>query len=197
MAVPSNTFTDPPVPAAFLPPLDIPYEPLYMEATGGIALNDGSQGREVQFWSIAYNSGDTVSVQAANSGTPGLTLDIPGVLSLCLAFDSNMAVAISYMKADGGYLYYFNGVHNAYETLHFADITSCRVAVDKTTAFFEGQSDVIFGYTKNDSTVNYRIQRDRYTIEYPVPGGSAGWELVRLGPNDDNRLQFQLSPFVT
>ena len=197
MAVPLNTFTDPAVPSGFLPPLDIAYEPLYMQATGGVALNDGSQGREVQFWTIVYNSGDTISVQAANSGTAGYTLAIPGVLSLCLAFDSNMAVAISYMKADGAYLYYFNGIHNAYETLHFAGVTSCRVAVDKTTAFFSGQSDVIFGYTDASNEVRYRIQRDRYLTEYTVPGGSAGWELVRLGPNEDNRLQFQLSPFVT
>ncbi len=196
MSVPLHTFTVVPVTAAFLPPLDEPYDPLYMRATGGIAIGDGSQGREVQFWTVVYGSGGVISVQAELSGTPGYELAVDGVLSVCLAFDSNMAVALSYMKADGGYLYFYNGLINDYQTNYYPEATSCRVVVDKTTEFFNAQSDVIFAYTDTSDELHYRQQRDRYTIEYDVPGGSAGWELIRLGPSFDNRLQFQLLPFT-
>ncbi len=198
MSVPLDTWTTTPVVSAFLPPIDDPfYDPLFMRATGGTAIGDGAAGREVQFWSIFLSSGNVITVQAANSGIAGYELPITSadVLSVCLAFDSNMAVAIAYQTVNGSYLYFYNGVHNAYETIHIAEGTSCRVAVDKTTAFFNAQSDVIFVYTNTDNEINYRIQRDRYLIEYPVPGGSAGNTLVRFGPSVDNRLQLQLLIF--
>lgn len=178
--------------SAFLPPIDDPvYLPLRMRATGGVAIGDGSQGREVQFWTISYD-GTTILVVPENA-SPSFSLVLDGVLSVCLAFDSNMAVAIAYMKADGGYLYFFNGVHNQYETIHIPEATSCRVAVDKTTEFFNAQSDVIFMYVNTGNAVRYRIQRDRYANEYAAPGDASGSTLVRLGPSVDNRLQFQLS----
>ena len=178
--------------SAFLPPIDDPVlKPLLMRATGGVAIGDGSQGREVQFWTISYD-GSTILVVPQNA-SPSFSLAIDGVLSVCLAFDSNMAVAIAYMKADGGYLYYFNGLHNQYETIYVPEATSCRVAVDKTTAFFNAQSDVIFMYTNTSNGVRYRIQRERYLTEHIAPGNSAGSTLVRLGPSEDNRLQFQLT----
>jgi hypothetical protein len=197
MAVPQNTWTPTPVVSDFLPPIDDPfYDPLFMRATGGVAIGDGSQGREVQFWSIYLSSGNVISIQAENSGTPGYELAITDadVLSVCLAFDSNMAVAIAYQTALGSHLYFFNGVHNAYETITISDGASCRIAVDKTTQFFNAQSDVIFIYANTSNEINYRIQRDRYTIDYPIAGGSAGQTLVRFGPALDNRLQVQLLP---
>ena len=194
MSVPLDTFTPEPVTAAFLPPLDESYTPLSMRATGGIAIGDGSQGREVQFWTVSYGSDDVISVQPEMSGIAGFELVVEGMLSVCLAFDSNRAVALSNLTADGGYQYFFNGLVDDYQTNYYPNITSCRVAVDKTTEFFNAQSDVIFAYTDTSDEVHYRQQRDRYEIEYDV-GSSAGWELIRLGPSNDNRLQLQLLPF--
>ncbi len=114
------------------------------------------------------------------------------MLTVCGAFDSNMAVALAYQKADGSYLYFFNGLHNAYETLHVAEGTSCRVVVDKTAQFFSGQSDVIFIYTTLTDTVLYRIQRDRYVTAYTASSSAHGELLARFGPNTGNRLQYEL-----
>lgn len=195
MSIPLNEFTPSPVVAAFLPPLTDTYNALTMRATGGVALNDGSQGREVQFWTVSYD-GTNINVSDA-TGTVRFQLLADGILSVCLAFDSNMAVALSYMRSDGGYLYFFNAVSNSYQTNHYADITSCRVVVDKTTTFFEGQSDVIFGYVSNGgSSVHWRQQRDRYAIEYNVPSEAdpsitIDNPLIRLGPTEANRLQFE------
>ena len=179
------------VPSAFLAPIDDAYDPLLMRAIGGIALGDGSQGREVQFWTCSYD-GANVNVDGELSGSGSFALPIANVLSCCLAFDSNMAVAICYTKTDGGYLYYFNAFSSQFETLYFASILSCRVAVDKTTQFFNAQSDVIFAYVADDGVVRWRQQRDRYLVEYTVGPAAPGKTLVRLGPSEDNRLQLQL-----
>ena len=103
MSVPLDTFTPEPVTAAFLPPLDESYTPLSMRATGGIAIGDGSQGREVQFWTVSYGSDDVISVQPEMSGIAGFELVVEGVLSVGGGCDSNMAVALSYVRAAGGY----------------------------------------------------------------------------------------------
>lgn len=192
MAIPLDGFTDPPVVSAYLPPLTDAYNPLSMRATGGIAINDGSQGREVQFWTCRYEGGNINVIDAV--GTVQYSLPVADVRTCCLAFDSNMAVAIAYMKDDGGYLYFWNGLTNQYETLHNGDITSCRVCVDKTSRFFEGQSDVVFAYVSNGTSAHYRYQRERYVTEHdvdPQPDITTDNPLIRLGPTEGNRLQFE------
>ena len=194
MAVPGpNQWTNPPVPVGFVAPFTDAYNPLTMRCPGGVALNDGSQGREVQIWTINYD-GSAMNV-LDGSMILRFQLAVDGVLSCCLAFDSNMAVAIAYMKADGGYLYYFDSQTNSYQTKYFSDITSCRVTVDKTTRFFEGQSDVVWGYVRG-LVVYYRIQRDRYNVEYLAPLNgvvlSLANPLIRFAPALDNRLQAEL-----
>lgn len=188
--IPLNTFTTTPVVSAFLPPLDGVYDPLFMQAPGGIALNDGTQGREVQVWTVFYD-GANIVLEAEFSGVAGYVLPVADVLAVSVAFDTNMAVTFGYMKADGGYLYYFDSLTGSYQTLHFADITSCRVVVDDTAAFYSAQSDVIFAYTNLDDKLKWRQQRDRYGIEYLV-GPAGGEKLIRCGPSIDNRFQLQL-----
>lgn len=192
MAIPHNQFTLTPVLSAFLPPLTDPYDPLTMRATGGVAINNGSQGREVQFWTVSY---DGTNILVSDAGeVVRFVLAVADVLAVSLAFDSNMAVALGYMTVAGGHLYFYNGLHNAYETIDFPTATSCRVAVDKTTRFFEAQSDVVFAYVASGSTVHYRYQRDRYLVEYdvdPQPTITVDNPLIRLGPTLGNRLEFE------
>lgn len=195
MSIPLGAFTPTPVISPYLPPLTDDYNPTTMRCTGGVAINDGTQGREVQFWTVAYD-GTNINV-SDSGGTIRFQLAVAGVLSVSLAFDSNMAVALGYMRADGAYCYFFNGQANQYQTVHVAGVTSCRIAVDKTSAFFSGQSDVIFAYVSSGGTlVHWRQQRDRYAIEYTVPTSAAPVitadnPLIKLGPSLANRLQFE------
>jgi hypothetical protein len=190
MSVPLNTWTTTPIYSAFVPPIDDPvYDPISMRATGGVDIGDGSQGREVQFWGCSYNGTD-INVIPEQFGS-SFALTVPDVLSCCLAFDSNMAVAICYTKADGGYLYFFNSLTSNFETMFIAGITSNRVAVDKTAVFFDAQSDVIYAYIDSGDVIRWRQQRDRYAIEYTLGPAVAGKPMVRMGPNVENRLQIQ------
>lgn len=186
--IPLGLFTPVPISAAFLPPLDDAYDPLQMRAPGGVAIGSGSQGREVQPWTVKY-AGGLITVIPTIPGV-GLTLPVSGVLAVSLAFDANMAVAIGYSKADGCYLYFYNGSSNAYETLFVPGATSCRVCVDKTSGFYQGQSDVMFGYLQGGA-LYYRQQRDRYVTPYYV--GPAAGTLTGAGPTVSNRLQFRVT----
>lgn len=189
MAVPLNLWVQPPVPSAYVPPLDDDYKPLTMRCLGGVAIGDGSQGRETQIWTVSYVD-PVITITPTTTGS-AITLNVAGIKTICLAFDSNMQPSLSYMKADGGYLYFFSSLTNTFVTNYYPTITSCRICVDKSTAFFNAFSDVIFGYISD--TLHYRIQRDRYNIEYTPGGPTAINTLVRWGPSEQNRLQAMTS----
>lgn len=190
MAIPAGGFTAQPFTSPFIAPFDDAYLPLRMRVPGGIAIGDGSQGRDVQFWTVSY-APDMISIANA-AGVVGFTLPVVGALSVSAAFDANMSPNIAYMKAGGAYLYFYDSLAGAYSTLLIAAANDCRVCVDKTTQFFEAASDVIFAYLK-DGNVYFRVQRERFAVEHLI--GPAVGTLVRVGPNQDNRLQFEIAPF--
>lgn len=190
MSLPLNVITPEPVVADFLAPWDEPYLPMEESVTGGVAIGDGSQGRQVQRWTIFYEGG--IVKVAPESGPVQFTRATPDVQTLSLAFDSNMAVAYAWQSPAGSNLYFFNSLIGGYDTLTIGDGTSCRVGVDDPRRFNEAASDVIFAYTR-DGELYWRQQRDRYTIERHV-GHSAGRVLRRCAPNKLNRLQFLLGP---
>lgn len=190
MSIPLDTFTPVPVVLGFLPPLNEAYLPLYMRATGGVALGDGSQGREIQFFSIEYLAGSIVVKSQA--GAIVFSMAVANITTLCLAFDSNMNVTICYTKADGSYLYFFNAVSGLFETMFLAGANSCRVCVDKPTFFFNTNSDVLWTYSLA-GVVYWRQQRDRYTIQRTVGPLTAGQTLRKVGPSLGNRLQIEMS----
>lgn len=190
MSIPLNTFTVIPVHSQFMAPASDAYQAMIMRATGGTAIGDGSAGREIQLWTVKYE-GTNINVYNA-LGVLSFTMVIPGVTSVCLAFDSNMAVTICYTKSDGSYLYFFNSQSGQFETLFLIGVGACRVAVDKTSLFFNTNSDVLFVYSKA-GVLYWRQQRDRYTIERTVGPITAGQTLRRVGPNVENRLQIEMS----
>lgn len=191
MSLPLHTITPTPVRAAFVAPLDEPYLPLEEAVLGGTAIGDPSNGRQVQRWTVFYDSGN-IKV-APESGAVALTLAVPGVLTVSLDFDANMAVAIAYQTATGAHLYYYDSVLGNYSTFNVLGATSCRVGVDDKRLFNSSASDVIFSYTLDDK-LYYREQRDRYLVERLV-GPSIGI-LLRSGQNTLNRFQWKLGQYI-
>lgn len=192
MSFPLGLITPTPVTAEFLPPLDEEYTPLEEAVLGGIAIGDGSQGRALQRWTVAYDAG---SIKVANeAGVVGFTMAVANVLTVSLAFDNNMAVAIAYTTPVGAHLYYFNAVSSTFTTLTVPGADSARVCVDDPRRFNNAASDVIFAYTL-DSNLYYRIQRERYVTERLI-GTSNGLQLLRAGPTSLNRLQFKLGTYI-
>lgn len=189
--LPGGVLTPTSVPSAYLPPWDEPYEPLTKTTLGGAAVGDGSLGREVQAWTVSLD-GDTIKVVDSN-GVLGYSLVVPDVVTVSLAFDNNMSVAIAYQKLSGSYLYYYNSLTEQYDTMRIADGDSCLAAVDDNRAIYNANSDVFFTYTRTDGNLYYRQQRDRYLIERLV-GPTQGGTLIKCARNLGNRLQWTIDP---
>lgn len=181
--------SDPAFPAEFLSPDIDDSEPLVSLELGGIALNDPSQGREVQTWRCRVDAG-VVKVGPVG-GVETAVFTVVGVLtSLSLAFDSNMAPTFAYVEDGVQKLRWFNTLTAAIQTDSFAGASDGRVSTDDKRDWAAPLSDVVFAYARG-GVLYYREQRDRYLIEYTV-GPTEGLSLRRFGMNAAGRLQFEL-----
>lgn len=184
--LPSTT----PVPAAFLEPRDRLYNPLVSPEYGGPALNTPVQSRLVLIWNAFYEDG---AVKVAPEQVPSTVTTLftaPNVETISLAFDANMNPTIAYMQAGVCNLRWYDSSVNQMVTTTYPGVDSCQVTTDDKRATQVGRDDIVFAYTR-EGTLYYRLQRDRYTIEYtffsPVKG-----KLLRFGMNRKNRLQFEI-----
>lgn len=188
--IPGNQFALTPIISKFRPPNDLAYDPLKQVVWGGQAIGDGTKGRLVKYWEVAL-APEGITVKPVN-GPIEFTLtglNVNEITSVTLAFDSNMGVVIAYTVPTGTNLYYFNSLNSQYITRFFADINSCRLAVDDARDFYSSSSDVIFAYTRLGN-VYYRQQRDRYDTERLI--GASANRLIKLGQSFVNRLQLEL-----
>lgn len=188
--IPGNAITVDTIQGDFLYLQDQPYTPLSQTVMGGVALQDGSQGRLVKPWTVSFIDGVDSTIQVASgSDAPSLTLPASGVQTVSLAFDANMSVIIAYQTYIGANLYYYDTVTAQYITRIFPGFTSSRVCVDNPLDFYTASSDVMFGYTFQGNLC-YRQQRDRYNTEYVIKATPK--KLIKLGMSSVNRLQFEL-----
>jgi hypothetical protein len=185
--IPGNTFTPTPIVGTFLYLQSLPYNPLSQTVMGGVALQDGSQGRLVKPWTVFYLNG-LIQVRPENNAVV-FTLPATDVQTVSLAFDANMSLVIAWQTSTDANIYYYDTITASYITRNFPGVISCRVCVDDPLEFYTAQSDVIFGYTLSGN-LNYRQQRDRYDIEYLIKPTSK--YLIKMGPSSVNRLQFEL-----
>jgi hypothetical protein len=185
--IPLNTFTPTPIVSTFQAPYDGRYYPLSQTVLGGIAIGDASAGRQVQLWNVSYD-GSAINVKT-DTGPVVFSLVQTDVLTVSLAFDNNMGLAIAWKTSTGAKLYYYDTLTSQYIIRDFPGINSCRVVVDDARDFYTALSDVIFSYTLSGN-LYWRQQRDRYDIQYLI--GPTSKQLIRLAPNVGNRLQFEL-----
>ena len=193
--LPQNALSSQTLAGSFLPPDDSTFDPQVDKELGGIALNDSSQGLEVQTWQLMV-SGDNL-VLSADTVAPFVLLTRPATQWVSLAFDQNMRVAVAYVQyPDGGdpvaKFYWYDGTIPGYrdQTLP-AGVLDPRLALDDKRFLQRNLSDIILAYTRNGN-LYFRGQRDRYLIEYQLATGVTG-TLRRLGMNTQRRLQFELS----
>ena len=188
MAIPggNTNFTATPEVGVFLPPNELPYDPLSQIIWGGIAINNASAGRQYQYWETFYDS-PNIKVKPV-TGSVEFTHSAPNAITVSGAFDQNMAAVVAWQTATTSNIYFFG--NSGYTTLTISDTTSCRIAIDDSRDYYSAASDIFFDYTKNDN-LYYRIQRENYANEYLI-GLANGKLLKRMGLTDKNRVQFEL-----
>lgn len=188
--LPGNLPSTTPKPGVFLSPdIDQLYWLVDYER-GGVAINDGSQGLDVQDWQASMQ-GDTIMVGPVG-GPMTAMLERPGVQVLGLAFDQNMRPALTYYTAaNGTRLWWFDTLAGQMVETAIPGATYPRLCLDDKRELQTSSSDVVLAYMK-DGNVYYRQQRDRFQTERLLVSDAPG-RLRRIGMSTVGRLQLELS----
>lgn len=132
------------------------------------------------------------------AGTVLHTLARSGVISCDLAFDSLDRQFYCWLEAnDQIWMYWFNSVSSAFEITNITSGENPCCAFDERRIILSSQADIYLFYQR-DNLIFYRLQRDRYLVEYPVPDSIAAVELETCGMGTNSRmtLRVQLSDHV-
>jgi hypothetical protein len=197
MALPENTLSNPAVPAAYLDPYARARPPLSSWALGGIALEDATQGLEVQAWLLEYlgSPGDFL-LTPEQFGPPTVLFSAEDVTECSLAFDQLMRPAIAFVEAGNVKLRWFDTQVNNTVITNFGSAIYSPVVVLDNPAPIASQvfatSDVLFFYLRAGK-LYYRQQRDRYTIERELATlASPSALIIDRGKTVNNRLQLRV-----
>lgn len=168
---------------------------MYDYEHGGIALNDPTQGLQVQVWDLWLENDDVV-VRAPSYGVGPSTVLFTdtGITELSLAFDQNMNPFVAYVK-DGAAKYWWYDTFDSQTKHSFlpANSISPRCCMDDKRQLQSTVNDIVLAYILNGN-VYTREQRDRYGVERLFEADVDG-RLIKIGMNNVNRLQLQVESF--
>lgn len=192
--MPGNVLSTTPVPAPLLQPDSWNKSPYLDFEKGGVALLDTSQGLDSHIWKAWIDDGNIfVNRIDLNDDSAHYMLYAKGARYVGLAFDSNMNVAITYQQGSSVFLYWFDTSVSHYVTTEFPGCRSPGITLDDKRAGQSATSDILLFYIRLDK-LYFRMQRDRYLIEYHLYDLPTRYNLTRVGMGTNYRLQFVLEP---
>lgn len=192
--MPLNRLSTEPVYAPYRSPdtLDLPNRLTDFEL-GGVALQDASQGLQVQRWTCRAES-ETGIVYLGAENVPEIPLfTADGITDLSLAFDQNMRPFVAFTQLNQAKFRWYDTVlgANRITELDPNDRTPrCCMDDKRPWQVSQGANDVILAYLRGDS-LYYRQQRERYEVERFLASGLEGKRLIKVGMNIAWRLQFE------
>jgi hypothetical protein len=187
----------------FLPPDNLPPSDMVDYEEGGVALSDGSQGLQVQVWTLqgipTGGLSDPVDVVISAPNTEATTLfSRVGISKVALAFDQNMHPFVAFVQNGQATFWWFDTTVLQFV---FTDLptgstdTCCCIDDRRSLQTLTGFNDIILAYIRDDN-LYYRQQRDRYTTEYLLVGDLStiviNPQLAKVAMNGKSRLQFFL-----
>lgn len=194
MSLPGNVASSQAVYAPLLFPDNLVTDGLRDYELGGVALNDPSQGLEAQAWTcwaVQSLAGFEIRVSWLDGSNESTLLTVPDVEALSFAFDRNMNPAVAWMEDGVCKLWWFDSTISGYTITTFAGATQPRLGLDDKREGASARSDVILGYVRG-SSLYYRQQRDRYTVERLLVADVGARQLRNIGMNSRLRFQFEL-----
>ncbi|CAA2366776.1 hypothetical protein [Xanthomonas phage Olaya] len=186
----NNTLSTLPVPSAFIEQVSRRTVPLVDYEMGGVNVADASQGLNVKLWKLESNGAQML---LSADGVPAIDLFTrPNVSQVALAFDQNMRPHVAFMQEGVAWLWWYDSVAGAMVFSSFPGVTTPRLATDEKRPNQASNSDVILAYVRANN-LYFRMQRERFQTEHLLKS-AVNAELIAIGMNRGNRLQFRMRP---
>ncbi|MGH8237837.1 MAG: IPT/TIG domain-containing protein [Steroidobacteraceae bacterium] len=196
--LPQNVLSTVPVVSAFLPPRNVEKLPLIDYELGGVAIQNPLQGLRVQTW-----TGEVIGsnvVLSAPLVAPVTIFTQASITEFQFTFDQNMQPFVAYMLngVTARFRWFDTTISQFVTTTLPTGSYSLRCSLDdkrQNAGIISGQSDVVLTYFRA-GTLYFRMQRDRYTIEYTLKTGYGAHVIGAFGMNLKFRLQWQIAPVL-
>ena len=186
--IPNHSLSNPALPATFLVGNVEEANDLVDFEEGGVALNDSSEGLQVQVWRIEIVGGSEFIISAPNTMATTL-FSAAGSTEVSLAFDQNMRPAVAFVQDGVAKFRFFDALVGAQVIREYPGAVNPRCTLDDKRPSQSAASDIILAYTISGA-LYYREQRDRFNVEYLLSPTTPG-KLVKVGMSTGNRLQFE------
>lgn len=158
---------------------------------GPVDITDTSQGLLVKVWKGEYNSQNQV-VYSADGVNSQVVITVPNIKELSITFDQNGRPSVAYWDGTNSYLYWYNTVDAAFETLQLpASSYNPRVVLDDKRNFNLANSDLLLCYIRG-SNLYIRYQRERFLTEHTLANIGGFSRLSNIGMGSRNRVEFYI-----
>lgn len=173
----------------------LPAEAIISSISPGPFTLSNSQGKINRKYWLCYQLNGYLVVSYETSGNWSAPQNIVEVTepieSIGLTFDQLGQVVIFYKLVDNPSLklYWFDSAIPGFTITNIATGTSPAACTDYLNNTSNPNSDVMIFYVNSADQLKYRIQRDRYLIEYDSGVSHPGLKIETVGIRSDNRLQ--------
>ena len=162
---------------------------------GGMELGDVSQGNTARTWGAIYENGGVYIFPEDTPAEKTLALSVAGVTEISFTFDQLMRISVAYVVAGVAYLYWYDTAVAGFVTTTITGAISPKLTLDDKSkiAHLLAESTVILFYIK-DNEVCYRLQNDRFGIEYKFTTGLVGvaQRINKVGLDKANRMHIEV-----
>ena len=170
-------------------------EMLVEKHLGGVSLQNTNLGLKYQYWEMTYE-GTSIKLRSLTNSLDYTIKQEAGIQDLSFAFSANMNLNFCYTKEDVVYFTFYDSSTNGNREIAFLDISYPKLVYDDLRETQTQNGDVLFFYINNTKNkLCYRIQRDRFNVEYELTTVAKGTRLVRVGMSDKYRLKFKLQGY--
>lgn len=193
--IPGHVLSSQVISGYYLSPDNNDVSPVVDFELGGIGLNDITSGRDYQVWQarLHYEAGSAVGgiYLSAPNIEEFLWYNLKGITEFSFTFDQNMNPFLTYVQNGQAKYYWWDPTIPGYTVASLpVDARSPKCCMDDKRYMETSTSDIVLAYMRG-TTLYYREQRDRFTIEYTLKTGLTG-DVLLVGMTRVNRLQFAI-----
>ena len=162
--------------------------------TGGVNIEDASQGKQVQIWTGKL-VGNDITLESPLT-EPVVVYSGENITEFSFTFDQLMHPVIAFVQDGIAKLYWYDSSEAAYVvTAIAAGAVTPKVSLDDKRTSQDGTSDVIVAYMSSSDDLYIQRQRDRYEISYKLASCIFG-TLNKIGMTDKLRFMFYFTEFT-
>ncbi len=154
---------------------------------GSKEINDVSTDLDTHVW-LGYVKGEEFYIRREDLAEEHMLFTYSGIEQVDFTFDQTMRPVAVFVSQGLPYIYSFRDTKFEITGLD-TSINFPRLDLDSKKLTTLSDSDIILGYV-NEGKLCYRMQRDRYTIEYVIANDPTKSMLWRIGQTVDGRFGF-------